>query len=387
MNHRPKRLSDTFLKNISRPGRYSDGGRGIGNGLTVHVKPRADDGMGKFFVQRIRVGDKVLNLGLGSFPAVTLAEARRRALANRQLVEEGGDPRGDKRTPTVREALEAVIDLHRPTWRSADSERQWRGSMERFAAPIMDKRVSEVTSGEVLGIVAPIWSEKQETARRVKGRLTAIFKWCVAQGHIATSPAGPDTFAALPKQAKKTKHHQALAPEAVPEAIATVQASNSSPAVKLLHRFLVLTCTRTGEARHAEWGEIDLEDRLWTIPGSKTKSGEPHRVPLSDQAVETLADARTLGSGKWVFPAPSGKPLSKMALLMLMRRLGIEASPHGYRTSARVWMARTGVDRDTAEKCLAHAERNKVVAAYDRDDRLSQRTGVMRRWADFVSSR
>ena len=204
---RPATLNATFVKNVRRPGRYGDG-RG-GHGLTMMVKQRNNERLSKTWAQRIRINGKETNLGLGSYPAVTLAEARRRALRNRQAIEEGRNPKGP-RTPTFREATETVIAVHAPRWKLGGlTEKHWRSSLDTYANPRLgNKRIDRITSGDVLACLSPIWTAKPEMARKVRRRIAAVMKWAVAQGYREDNPADdripaalgskPDTPAARP---------------------------------------------------------------------------------------------------------------------------------------------------------------------------------------------
>jgi len=244
-------------------------------------------------------------VGLGSKPGRTLAEARARALDNARAVAAGKDPRtGD--APTVAEAWEQVIRLRRPTWRDGGkSEDQWRASFRDYVEPQLgSKLVSEVTTADVLAVLLPHWHERAETMRRVKQRLGAVLGWALAQGHRDDNPARSEALtAALPKQ-PAGGHQRALAPEDVPAAVAAIQSGTASPVVKLAVEFVVLTGCRSGEARNASWDEID--GGTWTISGERTKTGRPHRIPLSPRALAVLDEARGLGNGSdLIFGAPA----------------------------------------------------------------------------------
>ena len=375
---RPAILTAAFVRTINRPGRYGDG-RG-GNGLSLLVKPTANGRWSKTWSQRVKIGGRATNVGLGSYPVITLAEARARALENARAVAVGKNPRsGD--APTVAEAWEEVIRLRRPTWRdSGKSENQWRASFRDYVEPALgSKRVSEVTTADVLAVLVPHWHERAETMRRVKQRLGAVLGWALAQGFRDDNPARSEALtAALPKQSAGG-HQRALPPNEVPAAVAAIRAGTASPVVKLAVEFVVLTGCRSGEARNATWNEID--GNTWTIPGERTKTGKPHRIPLSGRAQAVLDEARRLADTELIFGAPrTGKPLSDNTLSKALRTADIPATVHGFRASLRDWLAAEGVPYELAEAVLAHQPRG-ISKSYRRDDLLEARRPIMERWA------
>ena len=382
-HRRPAILTAAFVRTINRPGRYGDG-RG-GHGLSLLVKPMANGRWSKTWSQRVKIGGKVTSVGLGSYPVITLAEARARALENARTVAAGKDPRtGD--APSVAEAWEQVIRLRRPSWRDGGkSDAQWRASFRDYVEPQLgSKLVSEVTTADVLAVLLPHWHERAETMRRVKQRLGAVLGWALAQGHRDDNPARSEALtAALPKQPAGS-HQRALPPEDVPAAVAAIRAGTASPIVKLAVEFVVLTGCRSGEARNATWYEIDGD--TWTIPGERTKTGKSHRVPMSSRALELLNEARELGDGAGlIFAAPrTGKPLSDNTLGKALRTADIPATIHGMRASLRDWLAAEGVPYELAEAVLAHQPRG-IAKSYRRDDLLEARRPIMKRWAEYVA--
>ena len=379
---RPKRLSATFVKTISIPGRYGDGRGGFG--LSLLVKLSSVGGLAKSWAQRVRIGGRPNNVGLGSYPLVTLAEARAKALQNARAIAQGRDPRTGG-IPTFADAAERVIALHEPTWRNgARSAEIWRSSLRTYVFPKLGKlTVDKITTAHVLAVLVPHWSEKRETMRRVRQRIGAIMKWSVAESYREDNPAGDAIAAALPKNGQHKQHQRALPHGEVAAAMHTVRESGAWPATKLAFTFLVLTAARSGEVRGARWDEI--EGATWTVPGSRTKAGRPHRVPLSTQALEVLADAREVSDGsELIFPSVRGKVLSDMTISKLVKELGILAVPHGFRSSFRDWCGDTGQPRDIAEMALAHTV-GGVEGAYARSDLFARRATLMQAWADFLS--
>ena len=306
---RPKQLTATFVKAVKRPGRYGDG-RG-GHGLSLLVKPTTTTRLSKTWSQRLRINGRAVNIGLGSFPVVTLALARKKALENRRIVAQGGDPRGGG-IPTFVEAVEKVIAIHRSSWRpGGGSEKQWRSSLERFAFPrIGRKRVDRINTADVMSVLLTddLWNQKRETARRLRQRIGAVMKWAVAQGYREDNPAGDAIGAALPKNGGKRNHFKALPHAEVTGALAKVRSSRAWTGTKLAIQFMVFTASRPGETRLATWDEIDLATATWTIPGKRMKGGHQHRVPLSPQALQVLTEAREIRDNTGlIFPSVTAR--------------------------------------------------------------------------------
>ena len=383
---RPKTLSARFVETVNRPGRYGDG-RG-GHGLSLLVKPMANGRLSKSWAQRLRIGGQPVNLGLGAFPAVRLKLARDLALANRRALAEGRDPRQRGTVPSFAEAAETVIALHAATWKdSGKSAGQWRASLAAYAMPrIGRKSVAEISSADVLAVLVPIWNDKRETARRVRQRIGAVLKWAVAEGHREDNPAGDAIAAALPRGGARQKHQRALPYAEVAAALDTVRASAAYRATALAFEFLVLTAARSGEVRGATWEEIDLDAATWTVPAARMKGGREWRVPLSARALAVLEAARELQDGSGlVFPSVRGRAISDATMSKLLRELGIDAVPHGFRSSFRQWAAeRTNLPREVAEEALAHVNTNKVEAAYQRGDMFERRRDLMAAWASYL---
>ena len=381
--NRPKVLNARFVETVSRPGRYGDG-RG-GYGLFLNVKPTVNGRLSKSWVQRIRVSNRITHIGLGPYPIVTLAEARGIARDNRRGIAQGRDPRGGG-IPTFRQALEKVLELQRPNWRShGKSEQQWRSTLGTYAESLMSKRVSKIHSGEVMEVLLPIWNTRRETAKRVRQRIGAVMKWAIAQGLRPDNPAGDQVLQALPKNGVARRHFAALPHAQVGRAVRTIRATGAWPSTKLAFEFLVLTAARSGEVRLATWEEFDLDNAVWTVPAERMKIGREHRVPLSGRALEVLAEAQKYSDGERVFPSPTGKDLSNASLSVLCNENAVGAVPHGFRSSFRDWCGETGQPRELAEQALAHVVKNKVEAAYARSDLFERRRTLMDAWATYIA--
>ena len=383
-------LNASFVRAVRQAGRYGEG-RG-GHGLALLVRPRAGGGVRKSWVQRIRIDGQTTNLGLGPYPVVTLAEARRRALKNRREVENGIDPRrgaANGHAPSFAEATDAVIAIYRTGWKPGGrTEQKWRTTLRDYAFPTLGaKPIDKVTTADVMAVLVPIWHEKPVLARTLKQRIGAIMRWAVCQGFRADNPAGDVIVAGLPKQNGHTNHHRAVPHRQVVSVIDEVRRSAALPTTRACFEFLVLTAARTSEARLARWSEVDIDGAVWTIPRERMKSGREHRVPLSVRTLEILEEAHQWKDGSdLVFPSRTGRPLGHSTLLHLMRRLDIDATPHGMRSSFRIWVEEcTDTPRTVAEAALAHVNRNQVEAAYLRSDLFDRRRLLMDQWAAYLT--
>ncbi len=380
--HPQKALSASFLRSAP-PGRHADG-----NGLYLFVQPSGT----RSWIQRLVIRGRRREIGLGSLALVPLAEAREKALANRKLARQGGDPLVEKRrsqtVPTFAEAAARVLEQKQAGWRNRKHAREWLSSLRRLAFPRIGKvPVSEVSSADVLEILTPIWHRKAETARRVRLRLRAVLEWAVAMEYRIDNPCdriGP----VLGTQQHVAQHMQALPHREVAAAIRTVRGSTALGAAKLAFEFLVLTAARWGEVRWAEWEEIDRTGGVWTVPARRAKTNRRHRVPLCGRALEILEAAQALGEGDGplVFTHGGGKPLDDKQLRWLLREQEIAAVPHGFRSSFRDWAAeQTDHPREVIEAALAHVVRNRVEAAYARSDLFERRRVLMDDWARYLA--
>ena len=355
------------------------------------VKPRAGGGVRKAWVQRLIVEGQPVNIGLGPYPVVTLKEARDAALQNRRTVWQGLDPRSksDARVPTFAEAAEKVIAIHAATWKDKRAARHWRQSLRDYAVPINRKKVDLVTSADVLKVLTPLWNEKRATAQRLRQRIGLIMKWAIAEGLRFDNPAGEAIGQALPRGGQRVVHHKALPHSEVAAAIKTIRATNAARSSILALEFLVLTAARSTEVRGARWDEIDIEAKIWTIPSGRTKTRQEHRVPLSEQALEVLSEARTrLGGDSLMFPSKTGKTQGSTTLLNLWHDVAPGTTIHGsIRSGFGDWAEETKVPHNVREAVLAHAKGTKTEQAYYRSDLLEQRREVMEAWARYLGDR
>ena len=386
MNVRSGRpLSSTFVQKVTRPGSYGDG---YGSrGLTLRVKRLVNGRTSKTWTQRLVIGGKPTNLGLGRWPEVGLAAARDKAIVNACAVAEGIDPRAAG-APTVAEAIEAVIAQREPTWKHAGRTAEiWRSSLRRHAPTVMAMPVDEVTSAHVLAAVGPVWRELPATGRKVRRRLSIAFRWAIASGFRTDDPAADAVLAALPSTNGNRVHIAAEHHSKVAEALAAIDASKRAhPNTKKVLHLLALTATRSAEVRGMRWDELDAESRTWTLPPARTKSNREHIVPLSHAALRIIDAARAdADGGPLVFPSSRGTELTSAALSKLCNELGLIMRPHGLRTSFRDWCAETGVSREVAEAALAHVV-GGTEGAYRRSDLLTQRAVIMDAWAAYLTS-
>ena len=377
-----KRLSAAFVRSAP-PGRHCDG-----NGLYLYVQKTGT----RSWIQRMVVRGRKRELGLGSVELVSLAEAREQALANRKLARGGGDPLAEKRRlvgiPTFAEAAEQVVEQKRAGWRSAAHARNWFRTLEIDAFPrIGAVPVSEVTSGDVLEILTPIWHAKAPTARFVHMRVRAALEWAIAMDWRTDNPCDR-LLPVLGPQHDVVRHHRALPHREVAAAIEKVRAAEPGRVDTLAFEFMVLTAARGAEVRGAVWSELDQDSGVWTIPASRMKTGREQRVPLCGRALEILEAARKLGDGESVivFANERGRPLDGKRLNRLLRKHGIAAVPHGFRSSFRNWAAEeTDHPREVVEAALAHVVKNKVEAVYMRSDLFERRRRLVDDWAAYLA--
>jgi integrase len=379
----------------TRPGLHAVGGA---PGLMLRVAP----GGSRQWVLRVRRDGRRLHLGLGGFPTVTLAQAREAARALLAKLRQGIDPLAERRaaraataaltrTPTFKVAAEQYVEAHSPSWRNPKHVQQWRSTLAQYADPIFGSvPVADVTKAHVLAALQPIWTTKTETAKRLRGRIEQVLAYAMQAGwrpegvNPAAWRGGLDKLLAAPAKVAKVEHHPALPIDAMPAFMARLRQIPGMGARAL--EFVALTAARSGEVRGATWAEIDLDAATWTVPGSRMKAGKEHRVPLSDAALALLRALPRFADTDLVFPSVrGGRPLSDMTLLACMRRMGLDAVPHGLRSTFRDWCAEhTGYPREVAEMALAHAIPDAVEAAYRRGDLFDKRRRLMADWAKFL---
>lgn len=388
------KLSDAKVKAKPRadsPDGLKFGRNGDGGGLYLNVGPSG----GKSWLFIWTRDGKRREMGLGAYPAVSLAGARTIASACREAVAAGRDPiaeRDREAEPTFAEAAEKFIGSMEGGWRNEKHRDQWRSTLKVYCTAIADKRVSQIDTAAVLSVLTPIWSKVPETASRVRGRIERVLDFAKAKGwRTGENPAlwRGHLRNVLPARQKLSRGHHAAMPYAdVPAFMARLREAKATAARAM--ELAVLAAARAGEVRGARWPEFNLDAAIWTVPASRMKGGKEHRVPLPKKAVDMLRklhEVRASDDG-FVFPGEKrGKPLSVMALDMLLRRLKVDATTHGFRSSFRDWCGdATSFPREIAEAALAHKVGNDVEAAYRRSDALARRRKLMDAWAAYLDA-
>ena len=376
------KLTALRVKALTEPGKYGDG-----NGLWLVIGKTET----KAWTVRVTVDGRRREIGLGTFPDITLAEARKQALAERLAASSGRDTIAERErgaVPTFAEHAKQVHAAERHRWRNAQHASSWIRSLETYAFPkIGSMRLDDIRQRDVLAVLTPIWTEIPETARRVRQRISRIMRSAVAYEWIEFDPAGPAILEALPKMPGIKRHQRSIPYAEVPAALSRVADSGASLASKLCLKFIVLTATRSGEARGARWDEIDIDAGVWTVPAERMKGGHAHRVPLARQALDVLNEARVIDDESGlVFPSPlkPGRPLSDGTPLGLLKDLEINSSVHGFGTSCRQFaLEQTDASWAVAEAVLAHTLGDAVEQAYIRGaDPFDERKKLMQEWAD-----
>ncbi len=379
------RLNALAVKSLRAPGRHSDG-----NGLFLNVTPAGS----KSWVLRYSVAGQRRDIGLGSYPGVSLARARELARDRREAAEARRDPatgRYRPPAPTFGEAAREVHALNRARWSSEHHAKFWLHSLVLHAAPLWDKPLNMIEPRDVIACLAPKWTENPETMRRVRQRIQKVMRWGMAHEFIDSNPAGERISAALPPQPRTKAPLAAVHYLDVPDALATIRSSQATEATKACIDFIVLTAVRSGEARKAIWDEVDLDAAVWTVPAERMKRRIVHRVPLSTGALDALDRAKWVRDGSGlIFPSAQrpGHPMSAETLLKALRDHGISATVHGFRSSFKTWAIEcadtTGA---VTEAALAHRIGNQTEAAYVRGDLFEKRRVLMEQWAKHVEVR
>jgi len=349
------------------------------------------------WILRTMVGNRRTDIGLGSYPAITLAVARERALEAKDSIRHGVDPVADKRAKraviewTFDRCAAEYIAINRAGWKNAKHAQQWENTLASYASPMFGtKHVRDIGVSEVLSAIQPHWLTKNETMVRLRNRIELVLAWAAVRGYRAKeNPAAwrgnLDSVLPKPGRVNKRQPHKAL-PYREINAFVSRLALAEGMSAKCLH-FLILTATRSNEARGAQWSEIDLEAKTWTIPAERMKAGNGHRVPLPAPAIELLQSLPRFEGNDNVFQGRANKPLSDMSLTLHMRRMKVDAVPHGFRSTFSDWAAEcTNYPVELREMALAHTIANKTQAAYQRGDMFERRRALMADWAAFVAT-
>lgn len=391
-----RRLIAEVVAGKRRPGPHPVGGVA---GLLISVKRSG----AASWILRTPVGKRRPDIGLGRYGDVTLAQARDKARAAKAQIRQGIDPVAQRAAAraallasnasrlTFDQAAHKCISAKRHEFRNPKHIKQWESTLTTYASPVIGKLpVGDVELAHVVTILEPIWTTKTETATRLRGRIEAVLSWATVGGYRkGENPARwrGHLDAVLPKPRKivKTNHHKALPWQQIGAFMADLRRREGMGARAL--EFTILTAARSGEVRGATWSEIDLQQRIWTVPEDRIKAGKEHRVPLSDTAVAVLEALPRFVGNDLVFPAARGGQLSDMSLSAVMRRMAVDAVPHGFRSTFRDWCAEnTNYPREVAEQALAHAIPDKVEAAYRRGDLFTKRTRLMDEWSRYCNT-
>lgn len=391
-----RELKALEISRLDTPGHHAVGGVA---GLYLYV----NDAKARSWVLRVMVGLKRRHIGLGGYPTVTLAQAKETARQLRDEVSKGNDPIQQRKENssnlraqqvsaiTFEKAAEGYLDTHGNSWKNVKHRAQWANTLSTYAYPsIGNLLVRDVQVEHVLTVLTPIWKTKNETASRVRGRIESVLDWASARNYRSRdNPARwkglLDKLLPAPSKVKVVEHYKAVPIDEAPGFISRLRMQEGMAALAL--EFAILCAARSGEVRGARWSEIDMQACLWTIPKERMKAGKEHRVPLNVQAIEILMTIPKTDTSGLIFIAPKGGVLSDMTLTALMRRMKVDAVPHGFRSTFRDWVSEhTTYPRELAEQALAHAIENKVEAAYRRGDVLEKRRIMMREWGEFLSS-
>ena len=381
-------LTASQVRSLKIPGRYSDG-----NTLLFVVAPSGR----KSWLQRLTVNGKRRDVVLGDFPDLGLADARAEAAQNRRRARKGEDPfaMASGTVPTFGKALECTLASVASDVRTPERLRAWLDPLKRHAlSRLRDIPVDRIGRQEVLKVVEPLWNTKHETARQVRRKIHRVLSWAKGHGFVDVNYAGDAIDGALRSRGRKQKHYRAAPYDTVPDMWSTISAASGSPAVRLCLQFLLCTAVRSGEARLADWSEIDIAKREWRIPEERTKTEKELRQPLSAPALGVLEQAKEL-SGEpspsgYVFPSPAkrGEPLSKPAFVQLLGRCSLRGltTVHGFRASFRTWASeQTDADFSVMELSLGHNVGSNVVEAYARGQLVAKRRFLMEQWGAFLT--
>lgn len=390
------KLNALDVSNAKQRGYYSDGG-----GLYLQVSESG----AKSWVFRFKQDGKAREMGLGPVHTVSLAEARLKALDCRRARLDGHDPIENRKAARATARLDAAkavtfqacaeryIAAHKTGWRNTKHAAQWTATLGTYVNPIFGGLpVQAVDVGLVLKAVEPMWATKPETASRVRGRIESILDWATARGYRqGENPARwrghLENLLPRPSKVRRVEHHAALPYPEIASFMAELHQQEGVAARAL--EFAILTATRTGEVIGCRWSEVNVAERVWTIPAERMKAGKEHRVPLSGAALAIVETMFKIRQGDFVFPGGgTNRPISNMAMLMLLRRMGREdLTAHGFRSTFRDWAAeRTGFPAEVAEMALAHTVGDKVEAAYRRGDLFQKRRQLAEAWAKFCAT-
>ena len=410
---RPARLTADYVEKLDEPGRYTDGEGG--NGLNLLVRPRKDGALAKNWAQHIKVQGKARSLGLGTYPDVKLVEARRLAADNATRIRAAFPPkraRGIERLlaeapgqqsvqvatvapplissyPTFSAVAGDALEHLSAKWKGDTTRNQrQRLSLKHIDPVIGTKLVDQVSSEDIMRVLAPIWNVTQATATKVLLSLQSTINYAIGMGYITEDPI-PRAKIDLGRQTVSTEHHEALPYDQATELWQYARSVESNTSLCL--QLLFLTAVRSGEARGAVWAEVDFGKEVWTIPGERMKEGHEHRVPLSAAALDVLRRAKDARDGRiWpddlIFPNSGWKPMTRETLVRFVQKAFKGVVVHGLRTTFDMWASETTeYPAEIVNHALAHLEGSATIRAYRRTDYFEKRRALMRDWARYVT--
>lgn len=387
-----KQLSDRAVAAIKAEGRHA-----VGGVPGLHLRVSAGH---RGWVLRVQVGDQRRDIGMGAYPTVGLSEAREKAREIHDGLREGKDPVAPRKQQRMALAAQAAaertfhwcaqefIRAKASEWSNPKHRKQWENTLETYAMPhVGHLSVASIDLPHILACLEPIWNTKNETASRLRGRIESVLDWATVRKYrTGENPARwkghLDKVLAAPSKIQKVEHHRAVAVDDMPGFMTALRLREGIAARAL--EFTILTAARSGEVRGALWSEIDERTGVWIIPPERMKAGNEHRVPLSTAARALLSLLPRFDDTELLFPGTKGQPLSDMTMTAVMRRMQVDAVPHGFRSTFRDWAGeKTNYPREMAEQALAHTLESKVEAAYRRGDALEKRRQMMEEWAHF----
>lgn len=383
------RLTHKGITSLTKPGKYGDAQMPT---LFMNVAKRGS----RSWIQRIVIDGVQREMGLGPYPLVAIEEARSTAFENRRAIYHGKNPfeRSARQTSmTFIRAADKFFLQNKARWKPGRASDTWMQSLVKYAIPVFgNKALHAISREDVLRVLTPIWTTKSQTATKLRQKIRQILQWGMGHGYVTMNVAGELIDGALPIMPAAKEHHRALPYQELPEALITIRSCEVSPASKRCLEFLVLTATRSAEAREAEWNESNLEKRTWTIPGQRMKGNVEHRVALSDAALRVLEDAKAADpDSRLIFPSPYGGGALNIATMnKILTKTGLidRTVVHGFRTSFRTWASEcTNTADPIIELALAHKVGSQVQQAYDRSDLLEKRRQLMERWGEFVTGK
>lgn len=396
-NRTSNRLNAKFVANTKKIGNHLDG-----DGLYLQVR-EGSRGISKSWVFRYQLNKRVREMGFGALKDVSLQEARLKLAESRKLLLDGKDPLYERNlkksisVPTFWECCEAYIDAHKSDWKNYKSELQWRNTLKNDAKTLSTLKVDYISTPLILKVLQPIWNTKNDTARKLRGRIERVLDYAKSMGYRSgDNPASMKgnlefTLSAKPR---KIVHQPSLYWKELPIFIKELRSREAVSRLAL--EFLILTATRTSEVINAQWNEIDLNEKRWIIPANRMKAGKEHAIPLSSSALKVLQILRGLND-QWIFPnLKKNSPLSNMAMLEVLRDIPgykdkLSKKPivvHGFRSTFRTWASEaTNFPSEIAEAALAHSNPNKVEAAYLRSHQYQNRLSLMQHYSDFADGK